>query len=204
MASTTPGQDMRGIRQTKRDTYVVRACLEGVQTHVGTFRTYADALAARNRAKADGRRAAPAKHPIAKKPKANGVYERFNSHGRVYDVFKYREGHLCWGGRYQTREAAEEAAARLKRAPTKPTTTATTATTGNAATTDTGSKPRGEPGITVRFNRGRRALSAAPEAAYIARSYKAGGKYLGTFYTLEDARNAVSAEAASIAAALAA
>lgn len=184
MLSVTPGRDMRGIRQTPKETYVVRVCVNGVQRHVGTFRTYEDALRARDNPKPKGSR--PERQPgpsIEKKPKANGVYERFNAHGRVYDVFKYKDGHLCWGGRYQTRIAAEEAAAQLK----YQTDSATPKPDSN------------EPGITMRYNRGRKALGAAPTPVYVARSYKGGGKYLGTWSTIEEARAAVSAQAASVA-----
>lgn len=180
---------MRGIRQTKPATYVVRACVNGVQHHVGTYRTHEAAVRARDEQMLSAR-TAPCTGPIAKKAKSTGVYERFTGEGVVYDAVKYQDGHYCWGGRFPTREAAEAARARM------------TLTPKQSEANREANYAAKEHGITIRFNKGRRSsdAGAAPQAVYIARSHKKGGRHLGTFKSLELARAAV-AQAAEAAAA---
>ena len=187
MTSTTPGQNMRGIRQTKPNTYVVRVSRNGVQRHLGTFRTLDEARKARDGelSPAPNLRAvqaltqAEAVAAEAKKDKCNGIYVRNTAHGTVYDVMKYSKGHYVWGGRHRTREQAEAARNHLELRP-------------NQAAVST----RGERGITVRFKKGRRGSAAAaadPTPVFVARIFRGGAQHLGTFDTIEDAREAIDA-----------
>lgn len=186
--------DMKGIRRIKSDKFVVRVSAGGVQQHVGTFESYAGALEGRDRAAQ--RRAAPAPRggigkaapgaqPLqlmlaepAPSSKVKGVYERSTAGGTVYDVLAYTKGCYSWGGRYRTREGAEEARALMTLTPRQ--TTLADAALGT-----------GERGISVRWNKGRRGAAAPGQPVYIARSYARGGKHLGTHTTVEGAREAI-------------
>lgn len=199
-AGATPHQepepappDMRNIRCPREGVYVVRVNVGGVQEHVGTFLTHAQAVAARD-ARLARKVAPPVAAPIEKAcavaaaaaaaaPKAKktkGVYARQTTTGIVYDVLAYKNGMYCWGGRYTTREAAEEARARIQPSVVQ-----------QARMTEARQWVRNEPGVTVRFNK-------RCDPVYIARVHCRGCHHVGTYATLDDARDAIAQYRASL------
>ena len=170
-----PERDMCGIRESDTHTFVVRVSIGGVQEHVGTFRSYAAALGARNDRRG-ARLAVPRKLPVSKKVACKGVYERNSATGKVYDVVKYVKGYYLGGGRHRSRGEAEEAWRVL---------------TVEPEMREAHSAFTSEPGISVRFNRGRRGSNQETKPVFVARSHKNGSKHLGTFPTMEQARQAL-------------
>jgi len=188
---------MRGIRQTKPATYVVRVSIGGVQTHIGSFRTYNEALRVRNAREAPPEGSAPAAGKASSagsagsaasarttiRRRGDGVRERFSGGVTVYDVIKYTHGHYLPGGRYRTREAAEAAHASL--VPNAKELEAIAAVAAH----------RHEPGISIRFvrgrGRGRGQARSDPIPRFVARTFRRGGRSLGSYDTIEGARDAI-------------
>ena len=178
---------MRNIRNPKPQTWIARACVNGVQRHVGTFRTHAQAVHARDQAARKQPKVAPrSASAIAKNEKpSKGITEEFTSLGWRYDVSRYIRGYYCYGGRHATMEAAGKASDELRLTPEQ------------IEFLEREDTPRSERGITVRFNIARNLEHCRdpnkepPSASFTARTYKGARRNLGTFKTLEEAREAV-------------
>lgn len=193
-----PVESTRGIRCPRPGKYVVRVNVSGVQEHVGTFSSREEAVAARD--KRMSRLVTPigkggdAKHELlvaaplaAREPRrVKGVYERRIASGIVYDVLAYQNGCYCWGGRYRTRVAAEEARGRLE--------VDSRRTVAAAA----GICCDRERGISIRYNKGGSSSSATPRPVYVARAYDKRSVHLGTFRCLDNARAAIAAHDAAL------
>ena len=204
--------DMRNLRLTPQGTYAVRVTHHSAQKHVGTYKTHADAIAARDRYMCEQDARFRARDtPIAKKPcqptlqllapvsealpleAPSTTPEAPNPDAKVKGVYERQTNDgtvydviaYCQGVYCWGGRYRTHKAAVEARTKLSLTSSQVAAVAGVANVT-------GERGISVRFNKGRGLARNEITPVYTARIYQKGAKNLGSFSTLEAARAAIA------------
>ena len=175
--------DLKGIRQVSVDggsnkKYRVVVSVNGVDSYVGCFLTQQEAIRARDERRNE-RRARGEPAPKKKKVSHSNAVETSNSGGVCYDAVRTLNGQTIYGGRYETKEAAQTAAAALVAPVLSPELAAMSRCPA--------------PGITLRFARKRGAPKNSPLVARFVTRVIAGARtgrdyHVGTFDTIEEAK----------------